>query len=312
MNAATIFGGLFPIFLLIALGYGLRKSNFLSDSAWRPIETFAVYVLYPGFLVPAIWGADLSGPSAGPVGAAILLTIAISAGLGLLLKPVLRLSGPTYSSLFQGLIRFNSFVFIPVAAAIFGPKAMSVAAVAVSALIPVTNLLSILALAHWGDMGAETVRKTPLQLARTVISNPIFAACLLGLLLNLLRVPHLPPLEKALNMLGEAAIPTGLILAGAGLSFGYVARQPWLTAGTAAYKVLIMPLICWGLCRALGGDALAQGVALCCGAAPSAAAAYVLARHMGGDAPLMAGIIALTTVLSAAAMPLLLIAFHLG
>ncbi|HEX7800690.1 MAG TPA: AEC family transporter, partial [Asticcacaulis sp.] len=77
------------------------------------------------------------------------------------------------------------------------------------------------------------------------------------------------------------------------------------------YKTLIMPVICWGICRALGGDSLAQGVALCCGAAPSAAA-YVLARHMGGDAPLMAGVIALTTILSAAAMPLLLIAFHLG
>lgn len=311
MTASTILGGLFPIFLLIALGYGLRKRRFLADEAWRPIETFAVYVLYPGFLVPAIWHADLSGPSAGPVGAAILLTVAISATLGLALKPLLNLSGPSYSSVFQGLIRFNSFVFIPVAAAIFGPKAMSIAAVAVSALIPVTNLLSILALAHWGDGGHGTPRRKGLHLARTVISNPIFAACLLGLALNLLHVPGLPPLEKALTLLGEAAIPTGLILAGAGLSFGYVARKPWLVAGTAAYKVLIMPLICWGLCRLLGGDALAQGVALCCGAAPSAAAAYVLARHMGGDAPLMAGVIALTTVMSAAAMPLLLIVFHL-
>ncbi|HEX7800344.1 MAG TPA: AEC family transporter [Asticcacaulis sp.] len=312
MSAAAILSGLLPVFLLIALGYGLRKSKFLAETAWRPIEIFAVYVLYPGFLVPAIWHADLSGPSAGPVGAAILITIAISAGLGLALKPVLRLSGPTYSSVFQGLIRFNSFVFIPAATAIFGPKAMSLAAVAVSALIPLTNLLSILALAHWGEPEGGGGERPPLHLLRVIISNPIFAACLLGLALNLIRAPGVPPLEKALTMLGEAAIPTGLILAGAGLSFGYVARQPWLTAGTAIYKTLIMPVICWGICRALGGDSLAQGVALCCGAAPSAAAAYVLARHMGGDAPLMAGVIALTTILSAAAMPLLLIAFHLG
>ncbi|MGZ3304917.1 MAG: AEC family transporter, partial [Asticcacaulis sp.] len=62
---------------------------------------------------------------------------------------------------------------------------------------------------------------------------------------------------------------------------------------------------------ALGGDKLAQGVALACGAAPCAAAAYVQARHMGGDAPLMAGIVALTTTLSAVTMPLLLYLFHL-
>ena len=69
MSAAAILSGLLPVFLLIALGYGLRKSKFLAEAAWRPIEIFAVYVLYPGFLVPAIWHADLSGPSAGPVGA---------------------------------------------------------------------------------------------------------------------------------------------------------------------------------------------------------------------------------------------------
>jgi predicted permease len=112
-------------------------------------------------------------------------------------------------------------------------------------------------------------------------------------------------------MLGEAAIPTGLILAGAGLSFGYIVQKPFLVTLVSLFKVLIMPVIAWGICCALGGDRLAQGVALACGAAPCAAAAYVQARHMGGDAPLMAGIVALTTTLSAVIMPLLLVLFHL-
>ena len=46
--------------------------------------------------------------------------------------------------------------------------------------------------------------------------------------------------------------------------------------------------------------------------APGAAASYMLARQMGGDAPLMAGIIALTTVGSAVMIPILLAVFHLG
>jgi hypothetical protein len=47
-----------------------------------------------------------------------------------------------------------------------------------------------------------------------------------------------------------------------------------------------------------------------CGAAPGAAASYVLARQMGGDAPLMAGIVAMTTVTSALTIPLFLALFH--
>ena len=56
----------------------------------------------------------------------------------------------------------------------------------------------------------------------------------------------------------------------------------------------------------------AQGIALLCGAGPGAAASYILARQMGGDAPLMAGIVALTTVGSAAGIPILLALFHLA
>ncbi len=72
-----------------------------------------------------------------------------------------------------------------------------------------------------------------------------------------------------------------------------------------------MPPLMWGLCILFGGDQLAQGVAMLCGAAPGAAASYLLARQMGGDAPLMAGVIALTTVVSAAMIPLLLFLYHL-
>ena len=117
--------------------------------------------------------------------------------------------------------------------------------------------------------------------------------------------------NRAMRMLGEAAIPTGLILAGAGLSFAYVYRKPILVGAVSLFKVLVMPILAWLICKAFGGDLMAQGVALACGAAPCAAAAYVQARHMGGDAPLMAGIIAMTTCLSAVCLPLLLWLFHL-
>lgn len=311
MTLSLILNGIVPVFLLIALGYGLKKSGFLPLPVWPPIERFAVYVLYPGWLIPAIWHADLSGFSAGPVSIGVLGAIAVATAVGFAAKPFLKLSGPSFTSVFQGLMRFNSFVFIPIAAAIFGPQANSVAAVAISALIPVSNMISILVLAQWGEPEGEPPARTPLWMAKTLITNPIFAACLVGLAFNFLHMPPVPFLEKDLTMLGQAAIPTGLILAGAGLSFGYVWRKPFLVTAVSVFKVLVVPLMAWAICFRLGGDRLAQGVALACGAAPCAAAAYVQARHMGGDAPLMAGIVALTTTLSAVTMPLLLWLFHL-
>lgn len=55
-------------------------------------------------------------------------------------------------------------------------------------------------------------------------------------------------------------------------------------------------------------------VALLFQALPTASSSYIMARQLGGDAPLMAGITAVQTVLAAAAMPgvMLLIAAMQG
>ena len=43
---------------------------------------------------------------------------------------------------------------------------------------------------------------------------------------------------------------------------------------------------------------------MCCTAVPAASNSYILARQMGGDAPLMAQILTFETVLAAITMPI--------
>lgn len=306
---AGLLAGVLPVFVLIAIGYGLRKSEFLPDATWRPIEKLSIHILYPGFLIPAIWQADISGGGAGAAGAAAVTSVAIIATLTLALKPLMKLDGPAYTSVFQGAIRWNSFVFLPVIQSVYGPDGLALAAVVIAAMIPVTNILCVIVLVRWG---ADQKAMSPWSLTRAILSNPILLACLIGLALNLLRVPRLPGLWETLELLGGAALPMGLIVAGAGLSFAEVARRRTTISLVSFVKLVITPPLMWGLCVLYGGDQTAQGIALLCGAAPGAAASYMLARQMGGDAPLMAGIVALTTVGSAATIPILLTLFHLA
>nr|WP_312052364.1 AEC family transporter [Brevundimonas diminuta] len=305
---AAILAGVLPVFLLLALGYGLKKSDYLPDAAWRPIEKLAINVLYPGFLIPAIWNADLSGSAAGAAGAAAVTVSIIISTLTLLSKPLLPLSGPAYTSVFQGMIRWNSFVFLPVVQATFGPAGVGLAAVVIAAMIPASNILSVVVLAKWG---ADQRGASPRALFRAMKSNPILLACLLGLALNFSGAPQPPGVSETLQLLGSAALPLGLIVAGAGLSFRELARTRVTVGAVVVVKMIVTPLAMWQLARLYGGDELAQGIALLCGAAPGAASAYVLARQMGGDAPLMAGIIAATTVFSVIGIPMALLLFHL-
>ncbi|RZJ19472.1 MAG: AEC family transporter [Brevundimonas sp.] len=305
----AIVAGVLPVFALIVIGYGLKASGFLPDATWRPVEKLAIHVLYPGFLIPAIWNADISGGGAGAAGAAAVTTVLIIAAITLALKPLMTIDGPAYTSVFQGVTRWNSFVFLPVIQATYGPEGLALAAVVIAAMIPATNILCVIVLAKWG---ADERSTSPLALARAILSNPILLACLIGLALNLLHVPRLPGISETLELLGASALPLGLIVAGAGLSFREVARKR-VTIGVVTFvKLVITPPLMWGLCLLYGGDQTAQGIALLCGAAPGAAASYILARQMGGDAPLMAGIVALTTVFSAIGIPVVLAVFHLA
>ncbi|WP_392353556.1 AEC family transporter [Brevundimonas sp. LF-1] len=211
--------------------------------------------------------------------------------------------------MFQGMIRWNSFVFLPVVQATFGPEGVGLAAVVIAAMIPVSNILSVIVLAKWG---ADQRGASPKALFRAMMSNPILLACLLGLALNFSGAPKPPGVAETLQLLGSAALPLGLIVAGAGLSFRELARTRVTVGAVVVVKMIVTPLAMWQLARLYGGDEMAQGIALLCGAAPGAASAYVLARQMGGDAPLMAGIIAATTVFSVIGIPTALLLFHLA
>src|SRR3569833_2231590 len=116
-----------PVFALIAIGYSLKVSGFLPLERWEPIERLSISVLYPGFLIPAIWGANLSGSSASAASLAAVGAVVIVGGLALLLRPLMGISGPSFTSVFQGVVRWNSFVFLPVSKQVFGPHGLAFA-----------------------------------------------------------------------------------------------------------------------------------------------------------------------------------------
>ena len=297
--------GVVPVFAMIALGWGLKWRAFLDDDGWRAVERLTYFVFYPAFLIPAVWRADFAGGAAGPVALGTVGAAMVVAGMTVLAKPALKIGDPAFTSVFQGVIRWNGFVFLPVAGAVFGPTGLGIAAVAFGVLAPALNVVCVLVLARWGAGQGGGWRLALSSLAR----NPIIWACAIGAALNLAGVPRPELVMGESELMGPGAIALGLITAGAGLSFRYAASRPVLMVTVTVIKLILLPMGMYWLTGVLGGDRMAQGLALLAGASPGAAASYVMARQMGGDAPLMAGVVALTTVVSAFTIPILLAAF---
>lgn len=296
-------GSLVPVFLLIALGAVMRRARFPGDAFWPAVESATYYLFFPALLARSLAGADLGGFDPAPMAAALLSAVFALAALVLAARRWLTPDGPAFTSLFQGAVRFNTFVGLGSVSALYGQAGVTLFAVAIAVMIPTLNVLCVGVLARHAHRGARPDwRRQFLLLAQ----NPLILGCLAGIALNVSGIGVPWGVGGVLEILGRAALPLGLLAVGAGLDLGNVhaARRLVLIAG--ALKLVALPLLMSASCAVFGVDGLTRTVAILWAALPGASNAYILARQMGGDATLMASMITVSTVGALVTMPVLL------
>jgi len=294
---------LVPIALLIGLGVALRRAGFLAETFWPQAERLGYYVLLPSLFVHGLATAHLDGVPVLALAAVLVASTLTVAVVLLALRPRLALDGAAFTSVFQGGIRFNNYVGVSAAVGLFGAQGVALAAVANAAIVPTVNVLCVLVFARFGSAG----RLAPAAVVRQLALNPLVVASVVGIGFQAtgLRLPL--GVEPVLKALGQASLPLGLLCVGAALDFGTARTWVRPLAVTSAVKFGLMPLATVLACLALGLRGPAAATALLFQALPTASSSYIMARQLGGDAPLMAGIIALQTVLAGAALPLVLL-----
>jgi predicted permease len=306
-----IVAALAPVFVLIVVGTALRRSGFLAEGFWDAADRLTYFVLFPALLVHNLATAHLGEIRfAGMVGA-LVAAVVLVALLLLAFRPHLGLGGPAFTSLFQGSIRPNTYVGLAAAVALYGSAGLTLAAVAVAALVPLVNLLSATALARYGAGGGAPAEADappgPLETALMVVRNPLILACAAGVALNWSGLGLPLGTGPVLDILGSAALPLGLLSVGAGLDPRAARAAPGPLAVASACKLLTLPALVVAALEGLGVGGLTATVAVLFAALPTSATSYVMARQLGGDHGLMAGIITVETVVAMVTLPAWLI-----
>ncbi|MFJ4373522.1 AEC family transporter [Pseudomonas japonica] len=291
---------LLPIALLIMLGAWLRHRQFLADAFWPQAERLSYYVLLPALFVHGLATAKLDGVPVQGMMLALVSSTVLVALLLVVLRRCFAVDDAAFTSVFQGGVRFNNYVGVSAAAGLFGTQGIALAAVANAAIVPTVNILCVLVFARYGSAG----RMTWQDVLRQMALNPLLLACAGGILLHATGWGLPLALEPLLKTLGQASLPLGLLCVGAALDLRAV--RSWLrpVGQSSVAKFMLMPLITLAACHLFGLKGEAAIAALLFQALPTASSSYIMARQLGGDAPLMAGIIAGQTLLAALALPL--------
>ena len=300
---AVVISALLPVFLLIVLGFILKRSLMRLDTQWHGLERLTYYVLFPTLLIQTLVKADLSSVPVAGVGGALMLSALAMSLLCLALRPVFsrwNIDGPAFTSIFQGATRWQTYVALAVSSNLFGHTGLALASVAMVAIIPLVNVFSVSVLAHYAAPEKQSLR----AIVMTVLTNPLIWACAIGLAVNVTHLPLPQVWHDVAEALGRSSLGIGLLVTGAGLQLAGMFR-PSLAASIAVFlKLILMPVLGVALALWFGISGSSLVIVAVCSAVPTSSSAYVLARQMGGDAPLLAQIITLQTILAAVTMPI--------
>ena len=297
---SSVQGALGPLFLLILLGALLGWRRLPGGDFWVQMERLIYFLLFPAMLVSTLATADVSQV---PVGRVAIVLLGAIAGFAVALwwaRPALGLDAAAFTSVFQGALRFNTYVGVAGAAALHGNAGATVAAVAVALMVPVVNVLCVACFIAAGTLGPSSLAKSFAALTR----NPLILACLIGIALNLSGLGLPGWSEQAVGLLGRAALPLGLVAVGVALRPRALARLDRGVWSANLVKLVLMPALVLALAWLTGLDPVSRDVALLFAALPTATSAYILSRQLGGDAELMAALITAQTLLAMISLPL--------
>jgi malonate transporter and related proteins len=195
----------------------------------------------------------------------------------------------------------TGFVALPILHAVYGQPAVLPAAVATvfvaAVMFPITVVLV--------ESDKHVVREPsdrPAGLFKQILLNPMVLSTLIGLAWAISGLPIPAPVAGYLNIIAAALTPCALFAIGLGLSVDGVRANFTASIALAAVKLLVLPLIVYGLCLATGVKPLYTVAAVVCAAVPTAKTMYVLAHEHKIEEPLVAATISITTMLSVATL----------
>ena len=193
----------------------------------------------------------------------------------------------------QGLFRSNYVIFgVSLVTNVFGAEQAAVASVLSAVLVPMYNVLAVVALAVFTSGERVKLGGT----LKSIVTNPLIIAAVLGVAASLIGLRFPSFLETALTDVARLATPLALIVLGGDFSFSRLRGNLRLALTAVVFKLVVIPLIFIPL-EVLAGVRGANLLALALAwETPVAVSSYIMAQQAGADGELAGQLVVLSSV----------------
>ena len=296
------------LFALVVVGYVGGRLGYLGGDFDRQLSRLVINITCPALILSsAMTGTLPDRRFILPLLLISLITYVVLTGVAFLLPRYLTRKADDQGAIGFALMFGNvGFMGYPVVASIFGHQAVFYAAVLnVINTFAVFTIGTILIAGNLHD-GKHFQKKV-------LYSTPMLSAYL-AMLIVALGIDNIPGLiSQPLTMIGNITVPAALLIIGSSMS--QLSLRTMLgnrtVYATTLFRLIIIPLGFYYLCRALGFDSYVVNINTVVIAMPVATYGTILCLKYNRDTTLITEVTLITTLLSMLTIPLLTMLFTL-
>ena len=294
-----------PIFLLIVLGFVLKRLNFASAKFYDDAEKFVFNVALPVQLfLNVAFDSSLNGGSYGRLIIFCVISVTVAFLLALTLVPLIIKDNAIRGSVIQNCFRSNFAILgIPLAANLAGDTGKLLISILMPFVIIMYNVYTVI---EMNIFAPSELKKTPKQLLTSIIkstlTNPLIIAVVLAL--PMLITGWRPSenfafAEKTLDYISDTTQALVLIALGAGFSFKSLKGKVKYSLPTSFYKLVVLPVIAVAVARLVFHfEGVELALIFILFGTPSAVSSYIMAKNLKADADVASQVLMITTMFS--------------
>lgn len=293
-NLIFSFNGVAPVFLIVFLGYGLKKRGLINSNFVSLSSKIVFSVAAPALVFESLSRTDLEITFSLKQIIFVYLCVVFFFALSWLISLVLSNNGRDRASFIQGSFRSNfAIVGFALIANMFGVQALGKAAILLAFVMPLYNVLAIIALT------VPVKKEKQLGVKQTlfeIITNPLILATVAAVPFSFFNIELPQFLTTTVNSLAAITLPLALLGIGGSLDFESIKKDSRLALTATMLKIVIIPATITYLAFYLGFAGEDLGVLFMLFATPSAIVSFVMAEAMGCNSELASNIIVMTTL----------------
>jgi len=302
-NSLYILSTVSPIFLIVIVGWGLRKLGIIQESFVKQSTKFVFNVTLPVLIFFKLAIVEFSMVFDSKIIFLVYAVILFLFFASWIIAQKFIKKGHGRGVFIQGSFRPNNVILgLAIIMNLYGDEGVSRTIIILTFLVPLDNVLSVVALTLFDRSDNRKVILS--DAVKSILTNPVIVAGVVAIIFSIFKIKIPIFLISTGKYLADITLPLALIGVGASLRIAYLRKTSIITMGATIIKLIIAPIIATILGYYIGYSEMELGIIFILFACPTAIVSFILADAMTSHGEIAGNIVITTTLLSAITIPI--------